>query len=111
MHRLVVEEWHAENAAARFTAKEKIARNIHGVAQRKVLIDHFHMSGACVGGRRKGNRLAVDFDGAAIWDDGAGKYFAQRRFAGAIVSDQPQHFAGFEGQRDIVQRLNGIVTF
>jgi len=84
--------------------------DVDRVAQRQVLIDHLDMVPAGVGRAVEPHRGAVDLDRAGIRDHGAGQHLAQRRLAGAVVADQPQHLAAAQGQVDILERLDRAVA-
>ena len=51
VHRLLVEEGHAENAALRLAAEHDVAADVDRVAEREVLVDHLDPLAAGVGGR------------------------------------------------------------
>ena len=90
----------AEDAAARLAAEEQIAGDVDRVAERQVLVDHLDARGRASAGEAKATGVAVDLDRAGVGDDGAGQHLAQRRLAGAIVADQPEHLARLQRQVD-----------
>ena len=49
---------------------------------------------------------AAEGDRAGIGAVDAGDGLHQRRLAGAIVADQPDHFAGLDGEIDAVQHVD-----
>ena len=103
--RLQVE--HAE--AARLAAEEEVARDIEIVAERQVLVDHLDAGGARIPRRREGRAPAVDQDLAAVGLLRAGEDLHQRRFAGAVVAEDAEHFAGMDGEVDGTEGGDGAV--
>ena len=75
-------------------AKQKVACDVHRVAQRQVLIDHLDPLAAGVGGRGEPNLRAVDHDPSLVGNDCPRQNLAQRRFSRPVVADEAKDLAG-----------------
>src|SRR3984893_6254104 len=102
-HRGVVERAPAGKDLA---AKENIGGSIDIVGQRQGLVDGLDAIGLGVTGRGDMGFFTVDPDLATFSRIGAGKDLDQSRFAGAIMAEQPDHFALMQLHRDVVYRLD-----
>ena len=106
-HAPLVEQPNAEHGAPRLAAEEQVAGDVDRVAQRQVLIDHLDPPAPGLGRRGEGDGGAVELDPAGIGHVGPGDDLGQRRLAGGIVADQPEHLAGEQVEIDAAQRLDG----
>ena len=100
-----------EEARPRFATDKNILHHRQVRHQVEFLIDdgnpqHLRMMGI------------LDLDGAPLKVDlalvdaiDAGEDLHEGRFAGAILADQPQYFAGMHLQADIIQRLHAWKRF
>ena len=95
-----------ERAAGQFAAEEEVAGHVDVVAEAEILVDHLDAGGAGRGGAGDPHRFAVERDGPVVGDVGAGENLGQGRFAGGVVADQPEAFAGPEVEIDAAQRLD-----
>ena len=55
--------------------------------------------------------MAIDLDRAAGGRADLRQHLQQGTFAGAVVADDADHFAGFDGKADVVQRLEQRAFF
>ena len=107
LHRRAVDETHAHDAARRFAAEEDVGGDILLTGEREVLVDHLDAHAAALAGRQIEDRLAVEADTAGIRSVHAGDDLHQRRFAGAVVADQPDDFAATHRKIDAMQDVHG----
>ena len=70
----------------------------------ELLIDHADAQPLGRAGRVDANDASIDEDPAGIGRLRAGQNLHERRLAGAVLTDQRQHFAGIELQRNVIQR-------
>ncbi len=102
----------AENAGgAHFTPEKDIVGDRQRRRHRKVLIDRLD-PGLTRGDRRtEMDDLSRQPDFAGIGNDGAAQSFDHRRFAGPIVADHREDFAGIEVEIRVVERGHAPIAF
>ena len=61
--------------------------------------------------RARCDRLAVDQDLALVRPVHAGEDLDQRRFAGAVVADEPERLAALDVEADALQRMDAGIPF
>ena len=106
VHLALVHQRHAEHAPQRLAAEQKVARDVHRVAEREVLIDHLDPLAPGVRGRSEADFLAVENNPAGIRNDGAGQDLAQRRLSRSVVADEAEDLAGAQDEIDAIERLD-----
>src|SRR5262249_43969532 len=89
----VVEAAEWSEPAYRLTAHEEVARNRHQGDGGEVLVDGGDAVIEGVARALEGDRLAVEQHLAGARREDTGKDLDQRRFAGAIVAKEAEHFA------------------
>ena len=98
VHLAAFHQRHAEDASRRFAAEHQVPRDVDGVAQRQVLVDHLDALAPGVGGRGETHLATVEEDATEVGDQRARQHLAQRRLARAVVADESEHLAGAQGR-------------
>ena len=91
-------------------ADQDIGGDVQVVEHRQLLVDEGNAGGLGVGHGEARARAAVDGDAPSVRADDAAQDLHQRALAGAVLADQTKDFAGFEPQRDVVEREDAGVA-
>jgi hypothetical protein len=97
----------AEQPFCRLAAKEDVGGHVLLLGQGQVLVDHLDAEPAPLSGVEREDVLAVEFDRAGVGSVDAGDGLHQRRLAGAIVTDEADHFARLDREVDAMQHVDG----
>ena len=88
-------------------AEEEIGNDVEVFTKREILEDRGDAHVQRLGWTVERDWLAAEFDGARGRLVHAGKHLDQRRFAGAVVTDEGDDLAGLHIEFDIRQRGDG----
>jgi hypothetical protein len=88
-------------------AEEQVGHHVEVVAEREVLIDGGDAEAVGVGRVVDRHPLVARHDGAAVLRVHPGEDLHQGGLAGAVVSDQRDHFAAVDIEVDAGERLHG----
>src|SRR5262245_33335678 len=106
-HRLPVEHAQRPDPARELPPHEDVDGGRQVVAERQVLVDDLDSALARLGRPREDGGRPVDQQRARAGREVAGDDLDQCRFAGAVVAHEPDHLARRDGQRDVVERVDG----
>ena len=83
-------------AATALASEEHVAGDVEGGCDSKGLIDGFDPGGTRIVGPLEVHRPTFELDLSFVGDHGPGDAFDERRLAGAVVTDDPEHLTGIE---------------
>ena len=92
--------------AARLLAEEEVAGDVHDGDKSQVLVDDFKAFGPRLAGILPADLFPLVVDRSAGRREDSGHDLDERRFAGAVVADQPQDLAGVQVQVHAAQGLD-----
>ena len=105
-HGAVVEELQRPDAVRQLAVQEHVVVDGHARHEGEVLEDGVDPERASVRHGLELHLLAEDEDLAGVGLVKAGQDLDQRRLAGAVVADQPEHLARSEVERDVLERCH-----
>ncbi len=93
-----------EPEARRLLAQQHVRFDTEVRRQHEFLVDHGHAAAPRLLRTRRRERPAVEQHVSGVRALGAAQHFHERRFAGAVLPDKGEHFAGAHFQIDRAQR-------